>query len=544
MAGDTAGWQLAMSLFAIQLMTGLCILSRDAISFWYCEAFGLVDRSRHEINAIVHVSGKKLKSLGRQANSVLSKSDVELDTTAKVTINQPPPKSVLSSSDLVQLATRVLKEPGRDIKHTAKAEKAVVSAFCESLTRSVFTSHIRYERNFTRSNTDPKLIIPPLSTSERAMYFLRPSTLLSILSQSKPVAAAVLNSIGLAFIASAFAPLVWYAHVDNSTASKVIVVTEKSLSHVLGAFGFFPAFLLLGLLTYVVDRWRNFLTNCHAVQGRFHDIGVSVGGAVVDPACRETRRNLYRLYRYLNVVHAKTYANVCLGLPQTNEGFVSLCLLSQEEVFLLGKVNNKSIDVLITWCRNCVEGMIRSGQLRELSIDNSRFYALRSICAEHLDLFCRNMPNVWYAVCSVIVNYLVVLQTAHVTLQLDPIAVQEESDDGTVTPAADRSIVLVIYISCVFIFSFMMASTYWVATSMVEVLVKPFTHGPDAYNADALLASTDRMLFASFRAMFDRDDADSKLKKRNARQRWRNATTLILNSRNKTHGKGGATRRR
>jgi hypothetical protein len=38
-----------------------------------------------------------------------------------------------------------------------------------------------------------------------------------------------------------------------------------------------------------------------------------------------------------------------------------------------------------------------------------------------------------------------------------------------------------------------------------------------------------------------RDDADSKLKKQNARQRWRNATTLILNSRNETHGKGGAT---
>ena len=38
---------------------------------------------------------------------------------------------------------------------------------------------------------------------------------------------------------------------------------------------------------------------------------------------------------------------------------------------------------------------------------------------------------------------------------------------------------------------------------MIGVLLNPFGTGVDAYNTDALLASTDRMLFVSMRALFD-----------------------------------------
>ena len=559
-SSDVGDWHLAVVLFIVQLSIGVCMLLRDSIQLWWLQALGLVDRSRYELDALVHESGKQIVRIGNKAKMALSKSTEELNAHDASTHENDAPSPRLKSlvhqtqiskvfkklrvddgANFAKLAQKVLLKPGRDIEHTTKAEKAVVSAFQETLKKSVFMSHIRYERNFVRSNSDEKLIVPPKYTAERAMYFLRPATLLSILAQSEPVARAVVNSVGLAFVASAFATLVWYAHVDLGTASKVIVATEKSLSHVLSGFGFFPAFLLLGLLTYVVDRWRDFLTNCHTVQARFHDIGVSVGGAVIDPRCEKTRSNLYKLYRYLNVAHAKTYASVCQQIPNNLSGFVPLCLLTKQEVSLLGKVPNKSRDVLIVWIRNVVENMIRDGQVRELSIDSSMFMTLRGICARHHDLFVRNMPNVLYAVCSVIVNYLMVLQVAHVALQLDPTTVVEEvyDDDNNLlyTRATDRRPILWTYVICVYVFSFMTASTYWIATSMIEVLVKPFAHGPDAYNADALLASTDRNLFASLRGMFDRSDADSKhsadYRKKVVRQRWRNAIKAVLVGRGK-----------
>jgi hypothetical protein len=524
MSGNVWDWELAVSLFIIQLFIGVCMLLRDSIRLWILEARGIVDRSRYELDALVNESRKQKVRIGNKATKVvLRKSNEELDGEANFT----------------KLVQKLLLKPGRDIKHTTMAEKAVVSAFQETLKKSVFTSHVRYERNFVRSNADENLLFPPKYTAERAMCLLRPATLLSILAQSEPVVRAVGNSVGLAFVASAFATLVWYAHVNLGTASKVILAIEKSLSHALSGYGFFPAFLLLGLLTYVVDRWRNFLTNCHTVQARLHDIGVSVGGAVTNPQDPETRKNLYKLYRYLNVAHAKTYASVCLAIPNHSAGFVPLCLLTKQEVGLLQKVESKSRDVVVVWIRNVVERMIRDGQVRELAIDASMFTTLRGICARHHDLFVRNMPNVWYAVCSVIVNYSVVLQVAHVALQLDHSTVVETTVDLDFTPSADRRSVLWTYMVCVYVFSFMTASTYWIATSMIEVLVKPFAHGPDAYNADALLASTDRMLFASLRGMFDREDADVEHliqhRKNVARHRWRTAIKAVHMGRGRDH---------
>ena len=91
-----------------------------------------------------------------------------------------------------------------DISHSARAEREVVTNFRASLSKSVFTSHIRYESNFTRGNADPELKVLPVYTGERAFYVLRPSTLLSILVQSEPVYAAVLNALGLSFLMASF----------------------------------------------------------------------------------------------------------------------------------------------------------------------------------------------------------------------------------------------------------------------------------------------------------------------------------------------------
>ena len=66
-----------------------------------------------------------------------------------------------------------------------------------------------------------------------------------------------------------------------------------------------------------------------------------------------------------------------------------------------------------------------------------------------------------------------------------------------------------------------MASTYWVAEKMIDMLIMPFHDGDDAYNVDALLASTDRTLFAALRASFDKDILDKGIKRVFYRNVWR-----------------------
>ena len=63
---------------------------------------------------------------------------------------------------------------------------------------------------------------------------------------------------------------------------------------------------------------------------------------------------------------------------------------------------------------------------------------------------------------------------------------------------------LVIFCLMIVASSFLVSCAYWLPWSMIGVLLNPFAAGLDAYNTDALLASTERTLFVSMRALFDR----------------------------------------
>lgn len=284
-----------------------------------------------------------------------------------------------------------------------------------------------------------------------------------------------------------------------------------------GSFRFFPAFLLLGLLTYMAQRWREFLVNCHTVQARIHDIGVSVGSAVTRPSSRETRTLLFQLYRYLNAIHGLTYQSIHPFMPKTLDGFVDLGLLSTSEVLMLQPVGNKSRDTIITWAAHTVETMITNGQIRELAISPMLFPSLRGICARHHDLFVRNMPNAWFAIARLFIDLLVYCELA--TLVSADMPLDHRSGEGLrwrdmwLDMGYDRIVVLLFYSVLVYMSAFIVAAAYWLAWSMVHTLAFPFSNGNaglvDDYNTDALLGSTDKMLFASLRALFDYEMRDA-----------------------------------
>ena len=72
-----------------------------------------------------------------------------------------------------------------------------------------------------------------------------------------------------------------------------------------------------------------------------------------------------------------------------------------------------------------------------------------------------------------------------------------------------------------------MASAYWVAEKMIDTLIMPFHDAEDAYYVDALLASTDRMLFATLRVSFDRDILDEGIIRVLYTNAWRDAVRCV-----------------
>ena len=67
-------------------------------------------------------------------------------------------------------------------------------------------------------------------------------------------------------------------------------------------------------------------------------------------------------------------------------------------------------DTLIAWTGATIEALILEGRVRERAIDPMMVSGLRGICGRHHDLFVRNMPNVWFAIAKLLVDYLIVVQ--------------------------------------------------------------------------------------------------------------------------------------
>ena len=113
---------------------------------------------------------------------------------------------------------------------------------------------------------------------------------------------------------------------------------------------------------------------------------------------------------------------------------------------------------------------------------NARIMAvsgLRGICARHHDLFTRNMPNAWFAMARLTVDYLVIIQVLVQPFQYDRNVDMLQHDRLWVT-----------HLLFTLLSAFCASSAYWVCWSIVELLANPFRAGQDSYLPDALMAST------------------------------------------------------
>ena len=112
-----------------------------------------------------------------------------------------------------------------------------------------------------RGNLDPLRELPPAYPPERAPCTYSQVMLRKVLFLQSHIQEAALDSCGVAFNSGALGALCWFLATqegDEVSEGFAVVLHMASMfaEEILANFMFFPAFLLLGLLTFIVNRWQ------------------------------------------------------------------------------------------------------------------------------------------------------------------------------------------------------------------------------------------------------------------------------------------------
>ena len=405
-----------------------------------------------------------------------------------------------------------------------RKERKALRDFEASTKYSVFISHVRSKANFLRENDDPALRLPPAVTAQRAIAANSVGVLYYVLLSSRRKLHVIATALAKALLSASLAPWAWYASTRPSTLQLFLAFAKMAVDNLISHYSFFPIFLLLGLLSYVTMRWREWLVNCHTVQAQLHNIGLMVGVSITAQPDEQTKELVYDLYRYLNAIHKMVYQSVTPHLEcLPSAGFVKLGLLTQGEMALLEPMGNKQRDTLITWAGQIVDTLIRNGKIRNEIRVEKPFQKLRGSCASHHGLFVRNMPNSWFAASRLLVDILIVLML----LELPLSGLDMSTYNGYDEPPTRA---LAVHCAITLVSAFIASFAYGAAWSVVQQLSNPFAaeldtyaaaasalcvprrparplpkltslaSGRGRYNVDPLMASTERTLFAQLRA--------------------------------------------
>ena len=375
-----------------------------------------------------------------------------------------------------------------------RKERKALRDFEASTKYSVFISHVRSKANFLRENDDPALRLPPAYTAERAIAANSVGVLYYVLLSSRRKLIVIATSLVKALLSASLAPWAWYASTRPGTLQLFLAFSKMAVDNLISHYSFFPIFLLLGLLSYVTMRWREWLVNCHTVQAQLHNIGLMVGVSITAQPDEQTKELVYDLYRYLNAIHKMVYQSVTPHLEcLPSAGFVKLGLLTQGEMALLEPMANKQRDTLITWAGQIVDTLIRNGKIRNEIRVEKPFQKLRGSCASHHGLFVRNMPNSWFAASRLLVDILIVLML----LELPLSGLDMSTYNGYDEPPARA---LAIHCVVTAVSAFIAAFAYGAAWSVVALLNNPFAAELDSVNVDPLKGETEGKLFAFLRA--------------------------------------------
>jgi len=440
-------------------------------------------------------------------------------------------QSILSFTVLVILpiftATRnKINERRADAKHdhAAIAATALHTAFARGLSSPDAGRHfrncsisktIRSEENFMKSNFDPNIQFPsdylPEYTPAHSMnIFQFVKVLCKFIITTPDVRCIIRRSFGLALMSSSMSSIIAiilkyevyygedlcnYWNVKDSLLGYAI-----SFRATIDSFKFLPIFLLLAYVGFVVDRWRLFLKLGHVIQGCIQGTGLLVGSKVPVPVPESTKKRLYKIYRYLNMIHILCYASFIPSWDASRDGVADygmrLGLLTYKEGAYVISTDNKPRDgllVLLTYeIRLLLEDKNNNDVQQAPHLIDTQINNLRSTMAQLHDMFTLVHPNEYIIVMHTLVGAFSMLIVFGYSVLLF------HSEANTSKSICFQPIVL-MGVFCTLV------SIYFPIV-IFHKLMNPFTENGDGIEVIQLIASSEKTIFQSLRSLFHIDE--------------------------------------
>ena len=295
-------------------------------------------------------------------------------------------------------------------------------------------------------------------------------------------------------------PVAWAAGRPTDKPLSISYQLEQLRGHMgnlTSNFLFFPTFLSIGFLGFAVNRWLSFQATEYCLQGRTQDIGLMIGGAVVDPKSGSSRELTFRLYRYLNLVHMYAYGSLgkCSWFSQVSpHQLVSLGLATEEEASLLEHTPNLfRMDTVAAWLSRDLQAGMRDGTLDRASkgVLFQHVSHLRMWAADLAAITSTAQPNLWTALMKILLDVLVLLFVVSSPFRFFTF------DEGEVQ---------MFVLLCTFTLVFPMVCV----STLIVWMQDPYSNKVDGVNPDGLVTWSERVIFTNMRAAFHSEEARSR----------------------------------
>jgi len=238
------------------------------------------------------------------------------------------------------------------------------------------------------------------------------------------------------------------------------------------------------------------MLTCHVIQGVIHDIGLLCGSAPSVPVTLTARKQLYTIYRYLNVVHIlcmKSFSPSLRNLAINPDYATRLKLLTDDEAILVSSMDNKARDGVLTLLTHAVDELLdkSGGKLgsSKCVVLSQKVCKLRSNFAKLHDLFVRDNPNEYlFAMRALVFCYEILVVLGYPFLVLSYSGTDTSTDIVCIQPAA-------------FTGAFFILLSLNIPFVLFESLQNPFAENGGII-VDNLMASSEMTLFQNMRCLF------------------------------------------
>lgn len=402
--------------------------------------------------------------------------------------------------------------------------------------RSPLIETERSLENFLKTNADKTIKFPSSygpeyvnSSKLSTLQFLK--TICTIIVKSEESQNIIMYATGSALISASLSGILFllfrhenyqmricadvYAKMEEEppVLGTWFQANASSLKASIDGFKFLPIFLLLAYVAFLVERWRTFMAKCHALQGRIQDIGVLLGGClsvgedskrlIREGLSRSIKVQLYKIYRYLNVIHIINYQRWMDGYKNhydvTEKLRLDMNLLTEEEEILIDSMEAKARDGIcaLLQCEvsilfdKIMQNDTRESKRSELGatsiVVKQKICDLRAVMATMHDMFVRDNPNEYiYAMQILVFLFTVLIIFGYPFFTF--VSVTGEFDGGCFQPVA-------------FIGTFVTLLSLRIPFVLCEVMQNPFD-AVTGIHVENLVASTEMSLFQSMRIMF------------------------------------------